>query len=91
MMRNSMNIRGNIKKLQSALIKRGKIYKLNSYQFYSTDQKRLINSYSVTEKQECLRDNGEIVMKDVELIRTCSQVEILKWFIEEWRKTNATN
>lgn len=74
-----MNIRATINKLQKALIQRGYIYKLNTYQFYSEQQNRLITGYRITEKQ------GK---KDVKLLKTCSQVEVLKWFAEKWREIN---
>ena len=66
-----MNIKQTTTKLQKALLQRGYIYKLNTYQFYSEQQNRLITGYKITEKQ------GK---KNVELLNTCLQVEALKWF-----------
>lgn len=73
-----MNIKQTINKLQKALLHKGYIYKLNTYQFYSEQQNRLITGYRITEKQ------GK---KDVELLKSCSQVEVLKWFVNEWEKS----
>ncbi len=72
-----MNIRKTINKLQSALIAKGYIYKINTYQFYSDQQNHMITGYRITEKQ------GK---KDVELLNSCSQVEVLKRFVGEWEK-----
>lgn len=72
-----MNIRKTINKLQSALIAKGYIYKINTYQFYSDQQNRMITGYRITQKQ------GK---KNAELLNSCSQVEVLKWFVEEWEK-----
>lgn len=72
-----MNIRKTINKLQSALIAKGYIYKINTYQFYSDQQNRMITGYRITQKQ------GK---KDVELMNSCSQVEVLKWFVGEWER-----
>ena len=72
-----MNIKQTINKLQKALLHKGYIYKLNTYQFYSEQQNRLITGYRITEKQ------GK---KDVELLNSCSQVEVLKWFAEKWKE-----
>lgn len=88
---NCMNIKATIKKLQRALISKGIIYKINTYQFYSEEQCRFITGYSVTEKQAYEKKNGEMSVKDVELLNTCSQVEVLQWFAEEWRKVNETD
>ena len=72
-----MNIKQTTTKLQKALIQRGYIYKINTYQFYSEQQNRLITGYRITEKQ------GK---KDAELLNSCSQVEVLKWFVNEWER-----
>lgn len=88
---NCMNIKVTTKKLQKALLSKGIIYKINTYQFYSKEQQRFITGYSVTEKQAYEKKNGEMSVKDVELLNTCSQVEVLKWFAEEWRKINETD
>lgn len=81
-----MNIRQSINKLQKALIQRGYIYKINTYQFYSEQQNRMITGYRITEKQPYQKNNGEMSQKDVELINSCSQIEVLKWFAVEWEK-----
>ena len=81
-----MNIRKTINKLQSALIAKGHIYKINTCQFYSKQQNRMITGYRITQKQPYRKKNGETAEKDVELLNSCSQVEVLKWFVEEWEK-----
>lgn len=77
-----MNIKQTINKLQKALLHKGYIYKLNTYQFYSEQQNRLITGYRITEKQ------GK---KDVELLNSCSQMEVLKWFANKWNEINSNN
>ncbi len=77
-----MNIKQTTTKLQKALIQRGYIYKINTYQFYSEQQNRLITGYRITEK------HGK---KDVELLNSCSQVEVLKWFVNKWNEINGDN
>lgn len=69
-------------------MQKGIIYKINTYQFFSAEQKRMITGYSVTEKQAYTKKNGEIGVHDVELLNTCSQVEVLKWFVEKWKEEN---
>ena len=83
-----MNVNATIKKLQKALIGKGIIYKINTYQFYSKEQNRMITGYSVREKQTVIRPNGEATQKEVELLNTCSQIEVLKWFAKEWERAN---
>ena len=81
-----MNIRKTINKLQSALITKGYIYKINTYQFYSDQQNRMITGYRITEKQPYRKKNGEMSAKDAELLNSCSQVEVLKWFVGKWNE-----
>lgn len=81
-----MNICKNINKLQSALIAKGCIYKINTYQFFSEQQNRMITGYRITQKQPYRKKNGEMSEKDVELMNSCSQVEVLKRFVGEWEK-----
>lgn len=81
-----MNIRATINKLQKALIQRGYIYKINTYQFYSDQQNRMITGYRITEKQPYRKKNGEMSAKNMELLNSCSQVEVLKWFVEKWNE-----
>lgn len=81
-----MSIRKTINKLQSALIAKGYIYKINTFQFYSEQQNHMITGYRITQKQPYSKKNGEMSEKDVELLNSCSQVEVLKWFMEEWER-----
>lgn len=81
-----MNIRATINKLQKALIQRGYIYKINTYQFYSEQQNRMITGYRITEKQAYRKNNGEMSVKDVKMFNSCSQVEVLKWFVGKWNE-----
>lgn len=81
-----MNIKQTINKLQKALIQRGYIYKINTYQFYSEQQDRMITGYRITQKHPYRKKNGEMSEKDVELLNSCSQVEVLKWFVGKWEK-----
>ncbi len=86
-----MNIKSTTKKLQTALIQKSRIYKIGTYQFYSKEQNRMITGYKVTERQPYRKKNGEMSEKDVELLNTCSQVEVLRWFVEKWRETKCKN
>lgn len=86
-----MNIKQTTKKLQKALITKGYIYKINTYQFYSEEQRRLITGYRITEKQEYQKKNGKMSVKDVELLNTYSQVELLMWFVEKWNEIKGDN
>lgn len=80
-----MNYMRTTKSLQRALAGKGMIYKIGTYQFYSVNKKMFVTGYRVTEKQ-AYEKNGEMSVKDVELVKTYSQVDLLKWFADEWEK-----
>lgn len=81
-----MNIKQIINKLQYALIAKGYIYKINTCQFYSEQQNRMITVYRITQKQPYRKKSVEMSEKDVELLNSCSQVEVLKWFVKKWKE-----
>lgn len=51
----------------------------------------MITWYKVTERQPYRKKNGEMSEKDVELLNTCSQVEVLRWFAEKWREVKGND
>ena len=71
-----MNIRQSINKHQKALIHRGYIYKINTYQFFSDQQHCMITGYRITQKKPYRKKNGEMSEKDVELLNSCLQVSV---------------
>ena len=48
-------------------------------QNYKQIADRRITSYSIMKKQPYQKKNREMTVKDVELLNSCSQVEVLKW------------
>ena len=79
-------VKQNIQKLQRALINKGKIYKISTYQFYSEEQCRLITGYRITGKKSYKKKKNQALEKDIELLNTCSQMEVMKWFAEKWKE-----
>lgn len=79
------NYRRTTRKLQMALASSGRIVRINTHQFYSEEQNRMIDSYSLVEKKPCVKKNGETGMKDCELYRTCSMVDVVKFLSELYK------
>lgn len=72
------NLRGKMKKIQTALVKRGMIIKINQRQFYSEDQSRMITSYSIVTPVECYYPGKEEwKTKEYEILKTCSMVDVI--------------
>lgn len=72
------NLRGKMKKLQTALVKRGMIIKINQRQFYSEDQSRMITSYSIVTPVECYYPGKEEwKIKEYEILKTCSMADVI--------------
>lgn len=86
-----MNINKNINKLLYALFTKGKIYKINSFQFYSKKNCKYCTKYQILKKEQVEVYNGEtdeIELQDrYEQKEECySKVDILKYLMEEYRK-----
>lgn len=73
-----MNLSGRMKKLQTAIVKNGLVIKVNSNQFYSDEQKRMITSYRIcTPVAYYERKSGKWKQKDYEILKTCSMPDII--------------
>lgn len=70
------NLKGKMKKLQTAIVKSGLIIKINQNQFYSADQNRMITSYRII-TPTYQKVGGEWKDKDYEILKTCSIVDII--------------
>lgn len=73
-----MNLNGRMKKLQTAIVKTGFVVKVNTHQFYSADQKRMITSYSIcTPVYYYSMRKDEWKVMDYEILKTCSMPDII--------------
>lgn len=81
-----MNLNGRMRKLQTAIVKTGFIVIVDSSQFYSDDQKRMITSYSVKTpvaywsiRQQAWKT------KDYEILRSCSVPDIIMCLVDIYK------
>ena len=75
---NNMNLNGRMKKLQTAIVKSGLVVKVNSIQFYSADQKRMITSYRISTPVTYYSERNFLwKQKDYEILKTCSMPEVI--------------
>jgi len=65
------------KKLQKAILQKGLIIKMASNQFYSTDQKRFITIFILSTPVLQRNKNEEWKMKNYEILRSASNIEIV--------------
>lgn len=73
-----MNLKGKMKKLQTAIIKTGLVIKINTNQFYSDDQKRMITSYRICTPISYFSERFmEWKTMDYEILKTCSIPEVI--------------
>lgn len=73
-----MNLNGKMKKLQTAIVKSGLVIKVNTNQFYSADQKRMITSYTIKTPITYYSEKyAEWKTKDYEILKSCSMPEII--------------
>lgn len=72
------NMNAIIKKLQRAILKTELVIKIGTSQFYSEEQERLITMYILSTPTLQKNRNGEWRMKDYEILRSASLIEIVK-------------
>lgn len=83
-----MNLRGRMKQLQNAIVRTGLIIKINSNQFYSDEQKRMITSYRIVTPIYCYK-YGEWKTTDYEILKTSSMVELILCLVDIYKAVSA--
>ena len=68
-----------IGKLQTAILSAGGMVKINTHQFYSEEQNRMVTSYSVAGPGWSQAKRKKV---DRELLKTCSTVEVVKFLAD---------
>lgn len=81
------NLRGLAKKLQTAILQTGLVVKVNTYQFYSQEQKRMISKYQITTPVFRQNSAGEWKDMDYEILSTCSAVEVVECLNSIYQQT----
>lgn len=85
-----MNLNGKMKKLQTAIVKTGLVIKVNTHQFYSADQKRMISSYSIcTPVTYFASKKQEWRLMDYEILKTCSMPEVIFCLLDIYKAVKA--
>lgn len=79
-----MNLNAVIKKLQRAILSTGLVIKIGTSQFYSEEQDRMITMYVLSTPTLQRNRNGKWRMKDYEILRSASAIEIVKCMQEIW-------
>lgn len=73
-----MNLKGKMKKLQTAILKTGLVIKIHTNQFYSAEQKRLITSYRICTPIKYYSERYcEWKDTDYEVLKTCSMPDVI--------------
>lgn len=73
-----LNLRGRMKKLQTAILNTGLVIKINQSQFFSVEQKSMITSYRICTPVNYYSEKyQEWKVTDYEIMRTCSMPEVV--------------
>ena len=85
-----MNLNRIMRKLQRAIVSNGFVISLDTTQFYSEDQKRMITMYILSIKAY---ENTRKGWKDTryEILRTASQVDIITCLSDIWASIRERN
>ena len=80
------NLKVKVKKLQTAIVHRGLIIKINQNQFYSDDQKRMITIYRIITPVYTFKKNRqEWKTEDYEILKTPSIPEVIFCLLEIYK------
>lgn len=80
------NLKGKVKKLQTAIVQRGLIIKINHNQFYSEDQKRIITIYRILTPVYTFKKNKqEWKTEDYVILATASIPEVILCLIDIYK------
>lgn len=80
------NLSAIVKKLQRAILSTGLVIKIGSSQFYSADQGRMITMWSLsTPVMEY--GKGKWKMRDLEILSTASQADVVLTLKEIWEQS----
>lgn len=80
------NLSAIVKKLQRAILSTGLVVKIGSSQFYSADQGRMITMWILsTPVMEYSKDKWK--MRDLEILRTASQADVVLTLKEIWEQS----
>lgn len=83
------NLKGKVKKLQTAIVQRGLIIKINHNQFYSEDQKRIITIYRIITPVYTFKKNKqEWKTEDFEILKTASIPEVIFCLLEIYKEVS---
>ena len=85
-----MNLNGRMKKLQTAIVKAGLVIKVNTHQFYSAEQNRMITSYSICTPISYFSERKqEWKIMDYEILKSCSMPEIIFCLLDIYKAVKA--
>lgn len=80
------NLKGKVKKLQTAIVQRGLIIKINQNQFYSNDQKRMITIYRILTPVYTFKiKKQEWKTEDFEILKTASIPEVILCLLDIYK------
>lgn len=81
-----MNLNTTMKKLQRAILSTDLVIKIRTSQFYSPEQGRMITVWILSTPTLQKGRNGWR-MRDYEILRSASAVEVVKCLVEIWQQT----
>ena len=85
-----MNLKGKLKKLQTAILKTGLVIKVNQNQFFSDDQKRMITIYRICTPVDYYSEKyHEWKMTDYEVLKTCSMSEVIFCLLDIYKAVSS--
>ena len=86
-----MNLKGVLRKLQTAILQYDLPIKLNYEQFYSKEHNRFITVIILKTKVTYMTKDGEWKEKDYEIIRSCSMIDVVECMLDIYKAVSGGN
>lgn len=86
-----MNLNRIMKKLQLAILQTGLVIKINTRQFFSQDQNRMITIFVLSTPVTYINTYGKCKLKDFEILSSASGIEIVKCLNDIYRAVKIWN
>lgn len=84
------NLNSLMRKLQKAILSAELVIKIGTTQFYSPEQQRMITMYILSTPIFTKNKNGEWKIKDYEILRTASQIDVVNCLNDIWKRARTT-
>lgn len=84
-----MNVKGKMKRIQTAIVQSGLVIAIHQRQFYSEDQKRMITMFTVTTPVTTRGKDGRWKKAEYKILESCSVFDAFQCLLDVFEAVRA--